>query len=102
VIVISLATFAPPAIGVAADLTAAPQGHVLPPWYFLFLHQLVQSAPPKLLGVESAKFIIGALSFLGIGAIALPFVDRRGSRVTVVVGLVLVVLCLLLTAYALV
>ncbi len=101
VIVISLATFAPPALGVAADLRAAAPTKVLPPWYFLFLHQLVQAAPPRLLGLESAKFIIGALSLLGLGAIALPFVDRRGSRITLGLGLGLLALCLILTAYAL-
>jgi quinol-cytochrome oxidoreductase complex cytochrome b subunit len=101
VVLISLATFAPPSIGTAADLQAAVQERVQPPWYFLFLHQLVQSAPPRLLGIESAQFIIGGLSFLGIGAVALPFLDRRGSRVTLALGLVLIVLCLVLTAYAL-
>ncbi|MEZ4219419.1 MAG: cytochrome b N-terminal domain-containing protein [Polyangiaceae bacterium] len=102
VVVISLATFAAPELGTAADLRVAAPEHVRPPWYFLFLHQLVRSAPAKLLGVESASFIMGALGLVGLGAVILPFVDRRGSRITLALSLILIALCLILSAYALV
>jgi cytochrome b6 len=100
ILVVSLATFTSVPLGTAVDFTAPMPARVLPPWYFLFMHQLFRSAPPHLLGVDSAKFIMGALSFLGVGAIALPFLDRRGSRITFYLGLVLVALWALLTVYA--
>jgi cytochrome b6 len=101
ILVISLATFAPQPIGAPADATVAASG-ALPPWYFLFLHQLLKSAPPRLLGVDSASFIIGGVSLLFLFAVALPFIDRRGSRLTVGIGLALLSLWVLLTANALV
>ncbi len=102
VLVVSFATFAPIAVGTPANLMASPPaGEVRPPWYFLFLHDLLRSAPPKLLGLESPQFILGALSLLLLFAFALPLIDRRGSRITAYVGGVLVVVFLVLTGHAL-
>jgi len=100
--IISLATFAPIAVGTPANLvTGATTGDVRPPWYFLFLHDLLRSAPPRLLGLESPQFILGALSVLLLFAAALPLIDRRGSKITAYVGAVLVVVFLVLTGHAL-
>lgn len=101
-LIITLATFAPFPIGTAANLTAVSAADATPPWYFLFLHELLRAAPPRLLGLESAKFILGALSVVAAFTVALPFIDRRGSRITMVVGAILITFVLLLTAHALV
>lgn len=100
-IVITLATFAPIAIGAPATLTNITSAEATPPWYFLFLHELLRAAPPRLLGLESAKFILGALSVVAGFTIALPFIDRRGSRITMFVGAIFITLVVLLTAHAL-
>lgn len=100
ILVISLATFVERPVGAPADPTV-PAAGALPPWYFLFLHQLLKSAPPRLLGMDSASFIIGGVSFVVLLAIALPFIDRRGSRLTLGIGLGLACMWVLLTGYAL-
>lgn len=81
--VITLATFLPRHPGDAADLAGGAPPGAHPPWYFLFFHTIVRAAPRELLGVESARFIVGTGIFLGLLLLALPFVDRRGSKVTV-------------------
>jgi len=101
VVIVSLATFAPIPLGSPADLREVITGEVRPPWYFLFLHELLRAAPPRLLGLESPKFILGALSVVAAFAFALPFIDRRGSRITMFVGAVFIVLVVLLTGHAL-
>jgi ubiquinol-cytochrome c reductase cytochrome b subunit len=100
IVVISLATFVERPVGIPADPTAAASG-ALPPWYFLFLHQLLKAAPPRLVGLDSAEFIIGGASLLVLLAVALPFIDRRGSRLTLGIGIALGCLWVLLTGYAL-
>lgn len=98
-LVVSLATFVQVPIGAAADLRA----QVLtakPPWYLLFAHDLVGAAPPYILGLPSAQFILGALSVLALFAVALPFIDRRGSKLTTGLGLTLFALWALLTIHA--
>lgn len=101
VVLVSLATFAPLAVGAPADPREIGVGDARPPWYFLFLHELLKSAPPRLLGVEGAKFILGALSLLALFVVALPFIDRRGSRITILVGGFFIVIAALLTGHAL-
>lgn len=100
VVLVSFATFAPIPIGTPADLREVSAAEAHPPWYFLFLHELLRAAPPRLLGLESAKFILGALSILAAFVVALPFIDRRGSRITMVVGAVFIVIIALLTGHA--
>jgi ubiquinol-cytochrome c reductase cytochrome b subunit len=101
VLVVSLATFVELPLGERADLATPLSEAARPGWYLLFVHQLLRSAPPRLLGLESATFIGGVLTGLFVLVIALPFLDRRGSRVTVAVGSVCAGLAALLTAYAL-
>lgn len=98
-LVVSLATFVPVPIGEAVDLRASVL-NAQPPWYLLFAHELVGSAPPMILGLPSAQFVLGALSLVGLFAVGLPFIDRRGSRITLYVGLVLIAVWGLLTAHA--
>jgi len=100
-VVISLATFVEPTVGIPANPTAAISGAERPGWYLLFVHELLRLAPEKLLGLDSPTFIGGALTGLLILVVCVPFLDRRGSRVTSGLAVVLVGLALLLTVYAL-
>jgi len=101
IIILSLALFVERPLGVPADLTAAAPNDALPPWYFLFAHELMRVAPAELVGVESARFIvsIGALLFLVL--LFLPFLDRRGSRFTAGVAIGLALFILVMTVYGL-
>ena len=100
VVLMTLATFADRPLGVAADPSAAPTG-ARPPWYFLPFHEIVRGAPKELLGVSGARFIASAVCLLGALAVALPFIDSRGSKVTAWIAWVLLVVLLLLSASAL-
>jgi len=101
VIVISLATFVQRPLGNPADPAAASPALARPAWFFLPVHALLRSAPPTLLGVESARFIGGALTGLYVLAVALPFIDKRGSRVTSGIISGLLVIAALLAIHAL-
>ena len=97
---ITLATLVNVPLGAAANLGVAVSNGARPPWYFLFVHQLLEAAPPRLLGVESADFVMAVLTLVAVLVAALPFIDRRGSRVTWWAGTILLALYLGLTAYA--
>lgn len=100
-VLITLATFVEQPLGDAASPEhAAPVG-AQPPWYFLFVHHLLSSAPPELLGVPSPKFIVGALGAFLVVFFFFPFLDRRGSRVTAVLATVLLAVAALLSFHAL-
>jgi quinol-cytochrome oxidoreductase complex cytochrome b subunit len=100
-IVVTLAVFLEPGIGVPIDPTTASNVVGRPAWYLLFVHQLLRSAPPYLLGVESPTFIGGALTLVFALVMAIPFIDRRGSAVTVALTSVALGIIVLLTAHAL-
>ena len=97
VVVITLATFREPALGVAANPTLPAPAGITPPWYFLFLHQILKSTPAHLLGVVGSKFVGGGLSLVVLGLVVLPFVDKRGSRFSFWAALTLLVVWLVLT-----
>lgn len=101
-VVLTLTTLVRVPLGEAANLSAAPTGPERPPWYFLFLHELLLKAPARMVGVESADFVMGALTVLAVIVALLPFIDRKGSRVTLWGAGVLVLLYVGLTTYALV
>ncbi len=91
----TLAIFVERPLGVAADPRLPPAG-ARPPWYFAPFDQLVRMAPRELLGVDGARFLVGAACALGVVVIALPFLDPRGSRLTAwIAWAAIVVLCLL-------
>jgi len=98
VLLMTLAIFFERSLGVAADATAPSTGR--PPWYFLPFHQIVRVAPKELLGVDGARFLMGAATLVGLALALLPFIDRRGSKVTAWVASVFVVVLLLLAASA--
>jgi ubiquinol-cytochrome c reductase cytochrome b subunit len=99
--VLALAVLVEPTLGPAANPTEPLHEHLLPAWYLLAPHQLLRVAPPYLLGVPSPKFIGGALTGVLLAILAVPFVDRRGSRVTLGLTIVGLLLATLLTAHAL-
>lgn len=100
VMVITLAIFWDRALGAAANPAAPSSAQAQPPWYFLPVHQIVRMAPKQLLGIDGARFLVGAACFLAVLALALPFIDRRGSRVTAwfAWGLLLTLLLLCVSA----
>jgi ubiquinol-cytochrome c reductase cytochrome b subunit len=100
-VVISLATFVERPLGEAADLSAAAPEGASPPWYLHFAHVLLSVAPRELLGVPSAKFIVGAGALVVLLAFFVPFFDRRGSRVTAVISALLLLAFMSLTLHAL-
>jgi quinol-cytochrome oxidoreductase complex cytochrome b subunit len=72
-----------------------------PPWYLLPAHQLVRLAPKELLGIDGARFIVGIASILGLFVAALPFIDRRGSKITAYLAWSLLLVLILLATLAL-
>jgi ubiquinol-cytochrome c reductase cytochrome b subunit len=81
VIVLSLAIFVPRALGPAAD-PRLPSPGAMPPWYLMPVHAILRAAPKDLLGIDGPSFLISATCVLGLVFLALPFIDRRGSRLT--------------------
>ena len=100
VILMTLATFVDRPLGAMANPQSPPTGS-RPPWYFLPFHQVLRSAPKELLGVDGARFIASAVCLLGVVALALPFIDSRGSKITAWVAWGLLLALLLLSASAL-
>lgn len=98
-LVVTLATFVHLPTGAPADLRAAVTD-TAPPWYLLFVDTLIAAAPPQILGVTSPRFILGVLTVIGAAVVGLPFIDRRGSRITVGVALAFMAIWGVLTAYA--
>jgi cytochrome b6 len=101
VVVLTLATFVDRPLGPAADSRLPSPPGALPPWYFLPAHAIVRAAPKELLGIEGPRFLIGAACLLLIGIAALPFIDRRGSRLTAGLAWVLLLSFILLSIRAL-
>jgi quinol-cytochrome oxidoreductase complex cytochrome b subunit len=101
VILMTLATFAPRALGDAADARLPTAPDARPPWFFLWIHQLIRIAPRDLLGIDGPRFVVGACCALACLVVALPFLDRRGWKVTTYLASGLLFVLVLLTAYAL-
>ncbi len=100
VVLMTLSTFYDRPLGVVANPHQPPVG-TKPPWYFLPFHQILRIAPKELLGVDGARFIASAVCVLGIVALALPFIDQRGSKITAWIAWGLLLLLIALSASAL-
>ncbi|HEX7602952.1 MAG TPA: cytochrome b N-terminal domain-containing protein, partial [Polyangiaceae bacterium] len=100
VLIMTLAVFADRPLGVAADPALASVG-TRPPWYLLPVHELVRMAPKELLGIDGARFLVGAATFLGLFVAALPFIDRRGSKITAYLAWSLLLVLIILATLAL-
>ena len=100
VLIMTLAVFADRPLGLAADASMAPVG-ARPPWYLLPIHELVRAAPKELLGIDGARFLVGTASALGLVVMLLPFIDRRGSKVTAYLAWSLLLVLIILSTLAL-
>ena len=86
-VLFALSSFWPPRLGLSAEMATASAAGLKPSWYLVFVHQLLRAAPPRMIGVASARVIATAVA-LGIAALALfPTFDRKASRVGQVVVL---------------
>ncbi len=97
VVLLTLAIFFDRPVGPAADPRSPSPAGALPPWYFLPIHAVVRAAPNELLGIEGPRFLVGAACVLGVAFLALPFIDRRGSRVTAWLAWIVLLTLLLLS-----
>jgi len=101
VAIMTLAIYVDRPLGIAADPRLPTPIGSRPPWYFLPVHQIVRGAPKELLGMDGARFLVGAACFFGILFVALPFIDRKGSRATAYLAWALLFVLLLLATSAL-
>lgn len=99
VLILSLAIFLPRSLGVPAD-PRLPSPGAMPPWYLMPVHAIVRAAPKELLGVEGPTFLVGAACVLGLVFVALPFIDRRGSRLTAWIAWIALLTLILLSIRA--
>jgi cytochrome b6 len=101
VLAMTLAIFAERPLGPPADPRLPSPANARPPWYLLAVHQLVATAPKELLGVEAPRFFMSAACGIGLVVMSLPFLDRRGSKVTAWFAWALLLAFSLLTVRAL-
>ena len=101
VVIMTLAIFAERPLGPAANPMQPTPAGAGPPWYLLPVHAVVRDAPTELLGIDGARFLVGVACVLGTVVAALPFIDRRGSKVTAWVACVALLGLLLLAIHAL-
>jgi quinol-cytochrome oxidoreductase complex cytochrome b subunit len=101
-VLVTLARFFPHDVGAALDLAKPASGGAQPAWYFLWIYALLRLAPAEMLGIAGPRFLVTMGTLLLLVLPWLPFIDRRGSRVTPVLGAVALVGVLALTIYALV
>jgi cytochrome b6 len=101
VVLLTLAIFVERPLGPPADPRLPSPPGALPPWYFLPIHAIVRAAPKELLGIEGPRFLVGAACVVGLVLLALPFIDRRGSRVTAWLAWIVMLTLLLLSFRAL-
>jgi len=94
-----LAVFIPRGLGPALEATA-PQVSAKLPWYIAFAEELATLAPRDVLGASGTKGAVVLLMTLCTLAFLVPFIDRRGSKVTAVVAGVTLALLLVLTGHA--
>lgn len=101
VAIMTLAIFVDRPLGIVADPRLPTPIGSHPPWYFLPVHQVMRAAPRELLGMDGARFLMGLGCVFGFVAVVLPFIDRRGSKVTAWLAWGLLFVLLLLAASAL-
>ena len=101
VIIMTLAIFAERPLGAVASAGQPTPPGAGPPWYMLPVHAIVRDAPTELLGIDGARFLVGAGCVLGVVVAALPFIDRRGSRITAWIAWFALLVLLLLAINAL-
>jgi cytochrome b6 len=97
-ILITIAVFIPPSLGIQADLMAsAPEG-LKPEWYFLFLFQTLKIFPPKILFMNGDTVAVILIFLVGLVIFFLPLIDSKPAERR---GMVITASAFLLLAYAL-
>jgi quinol-cytochrome oxidoreductase complex cytochrome b subunit len=88
IVLLLLSSFRTPPLAASAEVARASASGIKPSWFLAFMHQMLEAAPARMIGIPSASVITTAL-VLSFGAFALfPLVDRRGSRAMQAVVLV--------------
>jgi cytochrome b6 len=78
----ALAALFPWELGEKADPFAPAFADIKPEWYFMFMFQTLKVVPGgQVLGMENEVWAILAFGALGLGALAIPFLDRAPGRV---------------------
>ena len=77
---LALSSLLPPHLGASAEVARASAAGLRPSWYLAFVHQMLSAAPPRMIGLPSARVLVTAVA-LGVATLALfPLFDRRASR----------------------
>ena len=85
-LVLTAAVFLPRDLAPEADPLAATPPDVRPQWYFVWVFQVIKRLPSQVMGFEGHKLGVTAL-VLALGCfVALPIIDRRGSRLMFYLG----------------
>lgn len=79
-VIVTLAVYLPPEIGVKADPLAPPPENVKPEWYFLFLMQTLKLFPGVILGMNGETIAICLITAAILFFLLIPFFDRKASR----------------------
>jgi quinol-cytochrome oxidoreductase complex cytochrome b subunit len=85
---ITCASLRSPWLGGAATFDRTAGDDVKPRWFLVFVHDLLRSAPPRMIGIPSTTVISTVLFLFALFVALFPLVDRKASRVGQVAGLV--------------
>ena len=85
-VVVGLAELVPRDLGSRADPFAAAPAAARPSWYFLWVFEVIRSLPPRIAGLDGDKVAVSILLGVLAGFVALPLLDRKGSKVMFYVG----------------
>ena len=101
-VIVTIATFLPPEIGMKADPLAPPPEDVKPEWYFLFLFQTLKLFPGNILGLNGEVIAVMIVALGILFFFLLPFFDRKSSRgerspAFTVIGVIYVIYFLVMT-----
>jgi cytochrome b6 len=79
-VLVTLAVFLPPEIGVKADPLAPPPENVKPEWYFLFLMETLKLFPGSFLGMNGETIAILVVSGAILFFFLIPFFDKKSAQ----------------------
>jgi cytochrome b6 len=79
-IVVTLAIFLPPEIGLKANALAPPPEGIKPEWYFLFMLETLKLFPGTIWGFNGETIAIVCVTIGVIFFFLIPFIDRKSNR----------------------
>jgi cytochrome b6 len=87
-------------LGEKADPFAPAYADIRPEWYFMFMFETLKLVPGgEIFGIEYEAFPILFFGLAGLLLVLVPFLDRRGSAVFPVLGVVAIVYMVAMTAW---